>query len=68
MRGSADAGGMDGRLEAALGEAAARGRRVVVVVCAWCRTSLGVRPASPVTAGAVSHGLCADCAARLARS
>jgi hypothetical protein len=56
---------MDGRLEAPLSEAAARARRVVAVVCAWCRTSLGVRPATPATAGAVSHGLCAACARQL---
>lgn len=55
---------MDG-LEAPLSEAAARARRVVAVVCAWCRASLGVRPASPVTAGTVSHGLCAACARQL---
>lgn len=41
-------------------------RRTVAVVCAWCRASLGLRPASPATAGAVSHGLCPDCARRLA--
>jgi hypothetical protein len=58
-------GAMDGRLEAPLSEAAARARRVVAVVCAWCRTSLGVRPACPATAGAVSHGLCGPCAVRL---
>ncbi|HSJ99302.1 MAG TPA: hypothetical protein VLC53_19660 [Myxococcota bacterium] len=57
---------MDGRLEAPLSEAAARARRVVAVVCAWCRISLGLRPATPVTAGTVSHGLCRDCAQRLA--
>jgi len=58
---------MDGRFEAPLSEAAARARRLVAVVCAWCRTSLGFRPASPVTAGTVSHGLCPACAERLAR-
>jgi hypothetical protein len=59
---------MDGRGEAVLGEGVARAQRVIAVVCAWCRTSLGVRPASPVTAGAVSHGLCRPCAERLARA
>lgn len=45
----------------------ARARHLVTVVCAWCRVSLGARPATPVTAGAVSHGLCPACARRLAR-
>ncbi|MEB2343474.1 MAG: hypothetical protein OZ948_01905 [Deltaproteobacteria bacterium] len=56
---------MDGRPEKPLSEAAARARRLVAVVCAWCRVSLGVRPATPVTAGTVSHGLCPSCARRL---
>lgn len=56
---------MDARREGVRGEVV-RARRVIAVVCAWCRASLGVRPASPVTAGAVSHGLCPACARRLA--
>jgi len=59
---------MDGTPETPLGAAAARARRVLAVVCAWCRASLGTRPASPVTAGTVSHGMCPACAERLARS
>jgi hypothetical protein len=45
-----------------------RPRYRLVVICAWCGKGLGVRPASPVTAGAVSHGLCPRCARRLERS
>jgi hypothetical protein len=56
---------MDGWQEGPRSEALGA-RRVIAVVCAWCRISLGVRPASPVTAGAVSHGLCLACARRLA--
>jgi len=66
MRRPADAADVDATGERGLGEAMARARRVVSVVCAWCRISLGVRPAGPVAAGAVSHGLCPSCAQRLA--
>jgi len=64
-RRAADAALVDATSERGLGEAVARARRVVAVVCAWCHASLGVRPASPVVAGAVSHGLCRACARRL---
>ena len=58
---------MEGIWETPDAGARARVQRVLAVVCAWCRRSLGVRPASAATAGAVSHGLCGACAQRLAR-
>lgn len=39
---------------------------VLRVVCAWCGAGMAFRPIAPAQHGLVSHGLCLDCAKRLA--
>jgi len=39
---------------------------VLAVVCAWCGAAMAFRPIAPAQRGLVSHGLCPDCARRLA--
>lgn len=39
-----------------------RNKGLMIKICCFCKTFLGVAPAAPACAGAISHGLCSSCA------